>query len=300
VSTIAPGWLSISAYLANPCTDRLRKTLCRSPALYHYPVRPARFTSTLASEWAKVRTARSTWVCIALAITLCWAMTGLIALAVGSTYDDWGAAEQASFEPIMFSLAGIIFGFITLAVLGVLIVSGEYASGMIRTTFTATPRRGRVLAAKAILVVVLTTLTGTIAIFGMFFIGQAVMGSFNMPTTTLSNPDASRTLIGLSLSAWVFPLFGMVLGFLLRSTAGAITAIMAILWLPEFFGPLLPLWWRENVLSLLPGASVDALTIAHINSSPTYHDVPIAAVVITTWLVVALGGTFFALTRRDA
>ena len=64
---------------------------------------------------------------------------------------------------------------------------------------------------------------------------------------------APYRLIGVGLTMPFFPLIGLALGFLLRSTAGAITAVLAIIWLPDMFGGLLPMWWPENVLSLLPG-----------------------------------------------
>lgn len=263
-------------------------------------VRPARFTDTLASEWAKLFSVRSTYIMLALGLLLSIGMTALVSLAVGSTYDDWAPADQAAFEPIMFSLVGIIFGGIVYSVFGVLAVTGEYSSGQIRLTLTATPRRGRVLAAKALIVAAVMVVFGTIATVGMFLVGQSVLGSFDMPTTTLADPDAQRAVFGTGLTGAFFPLIGLALGFLLRSTAGAVTAVLAIIWLPEIFGGLLPMWWRENVLSMLPGPAMDSAVLGHILDSPMYPDPVVGAFVAAGWLVVFLGAAYLRLARRDA
>ena len=106
-------------------------------------VRRAGFGNTLASEWTKLFSVRSTYIMIALGLALSFGLTALVGLAVGSTYDDWSPADREEFEPIMFSMAGILFGGIVFTVFGVLAASGEYTSGMIRTTLAATPRRWR-------------------------------------------------------------------------------------------------------------------------------------------------------------
>lgn len=263
-------------------------------------LRPSRFTDTLASEWAKLFSVRSTYIMLALGLVLSIGMTALVSLAVGSTYEDWSPADQAEFEPIMFSLVGIAFGGIVYAVFGVMAVTGEYSSGMMRLTLSATPQRGRVFAAKALIV------TGVMAVFslltsvGMFLVGQAVLGSFDMPTTSLGNADAQRAVFGTGLGGPFFPLIGLALGFLLRSTAGALTAVLAIIWLPEIFGGLLPMWWRENVLSLLPGPAMDSVALGHIVESPMYGDAAVGALVAGAWLVLFLGAAYLSLVRRDA
>jgi ABC-2 type transport system permease protein len=262
--------------------------------------RPARFADTLASEWSKLFSVRSTYIMLALGIVLSIGMTALVSLAVGSTFDDWNAAEQADFEPIMFSLVGIIFGGIVYSVFGVLAVSGEYSSGMIRQTLTATPRRGRVLAAKAVIVAVVLLVFSLITTLGMFLVGQMIYESFDMPTVGLGDADAQRAVLGVGLTGPLFPLIGLSLAFILRSTAGAITAVLAVLWLPEIFGGLLPMWWRENVISLLPGPAMDSVSIGHIVDSATYSDPAIGALITAAWMVIFLGGAWLMLVRRDA
>ena len=112
--------------------------------------------------------------------------------------------------------------------------------------------------------------------------------------------DALRAVLGIGLTSPFFPLLGLAFAFLLRSTAGAITAVLALIWLPEIFGAVLPLWWQENVLSRLPGTALDSAVIGHISDAPTYGDPVVGAVVAMAWLVGGLGLAYFTLARRDA
>lgn len=262
--------------------------------------RSARFIDTLASEWVKLTTLRSTYITLVLGVVLSIAMTALVSLAVGSTFDSWSLADQMQFEPILFSMAGNVVTLISLSVFGVLAAAGEYSSGMIRLTLTATPKRGRVLLAKLLLVSSITMVLGLITVTGMFLVGQAVAEAYGMPAAGLGDADALRLVLGLGAVTPLFPIVGFALGVILRSTAGAITTVLGMLWLPIIFGGLLPSWWQENVLSLLPGSAVDSLTIAHLAESPMYSDPALGVVIVAAWLAAFVGGAYFALSRRDA
>ncbi len=97
-----------------------------------------------------------------------------------------------------------------------------------------------------------------------------------------------------------FPVFGLALGFLFRSGAAGITSVLGLLWLPLIFGEVLPMWWRENIISLLPGTAVDSFTLGHITTSPTYLDPAIGAAVATAWLGAIIGAAYLTFARRDA
>ena len=94
--------------------------------------REVSFRDTLASEWIKLKTLRSTYITLGLGFSLSVAATGLFATAVGNTYDGWSEAQQASFEPLMFAMVGNVIALIVATVFGVMTVSGEYANGMVR------------------------------------------------------------------------------------------------------------------------------------------------------------------------
>lgn len=261
------------------------------------PHAPAvRFVDTLASEWMKLTTLRSTYITLGLGVTLSIAMTALVSLAVGSIEEE----SVPGFGPIMWSLAGNLFALTISAVFGVMAVSGEYSSGMIHSTLTATPRRGHVLWAKLALVTPVTLVFGLVTALGMFFVGQAVFSAAGLPAAGFGDPDAQRAILGVGALMPVFPVIGLALGFLLRSTVGAITSVLALLWVPVFLVEFFPPWWRAHVFSLFPGAGVDSLTLSHINDSPTYVDPAIGAVIVAAWLAAFVGGAYLSLMRRDA
>src|SRR3954451_22793397 len=107
------------------------------------------FGAMLRSEWTKLRSIRSTWIMVALAIGLSIGFSGAIALVSGLTHDSWNDTVRNQFDPILTTLSGWLFGMILVITLGVTSVTAEYGSRMVRTTFILTPRRHRVFAAKA-------------------------------------------------------------------------------------------------------------------------------------------------------
>ncbi len=258
--------------------------------------RPSRFTHTLASEWVKLASLRATHVTLALGLALSIGTSALACLALAATQDQW----PADVDRRVFWLVGNIFTLIIFSVFGVLAATREYSSGMIRLTLTATPRRGRVFFAKLVLVSLVILVCGLIATAGMFLSTQAVMGWYGLPTMDLGDADARRTVLGMGAVMPFFPVLGFALGILLRSAAGAITTVLALLWLPVIFGEVMPMWWRENIISLLPSHAVDSFTLAHVVDSPSYSDPAVGALIAGAWLVVIVGAAYITFVRRDA
>jgi ABC-2 type transport system permease protein len=264
-------------------------------------VSPPGFGATLASEWTKMTSVRSTWITIALALILSIGTTALVALVIGATWNDWTPQDQAAFDPVTTSFAGLLFGSIVVAVLAVNLVTSEYGSGMMSLTLTATPKRGRVLAAKMLLVAAVTLMLGLMIMIGNFFAAQLMFQVFDLPAAGLFDDGVPRAILGTALLSPLFPIIGAAFGFILRSTAGGITAVLALIWVPEIVGAFMPRWWRENVFSLLPGSAADTLSLSHILDSPTYLDsMPLAALVVVAWLVLFTGSAYLALQKRDA
>ena len=267
-----------------------------TPLAARASARPASFFNTLAAEWSKLAALRSTYLTLGLGFVLSIGTTALVTLALGSTSDDW----SADFSPITTSMIGTIWALIVYAVFGVLVMSREYSGGLIRLTLSATPRRGRVLAAKVLLVSGIILVLGLLTTVVMFLVGQAVLGAYGMPTTDLGDADARRMVLGLGVVMPFFPLVGLALGVLLRSTAGAITMVLGLLWLPQIVGEFMPRWWQEHLISRLPGSALDSVTISHIEPSFSYSDPIVGAAVASAWLVTIVGGAYLALIRRDA
>lgn len=260
------------------------------------PGRRAGFIDTLASEWSKLATLRATHLTLGLGYFLSVGTTAIACIALGMTQDDW----SPDFSPVTTSMIGVAFAVIVYTVFGVMAVGREYATGTIRLTLTATPARSRVFFAKLVIVGVTLLVMGLVSTISMFFVGQALLGAYGMPTASLAQPDAARMVLGLGIAMPFFPMMGFAFGVLLRSTAGGITTALGLLWLPQIFGQLVSEGFQKNVLSLLPSNGVDTMTAGHIQHSPAFPDPMVGAVVAGTWFGVIIGAAYLAFMRRDA
>jgi ABC-2 type transport system permease protein len=254
------------------------------------------FRTVAEMEWLKLRSVRSTWW------TLLVFAAGMIGLSVlVMTHQHWAtmsAADRASFDPTNNSFAGLVIGQLAIGVLGVLAVTSEYSSGMIRATFAAAPRRPLVLAAKAAVVAGVTLVAGEILAFVAFGIGQAVLKS-PAPHATLGQPGVLRAVLLAGVYPALIGLIGLGLGVLIRHTAGAISAVVGVLFvLPLILVPLgtsiqnsvgqfMPMLIAENSLTAVK-------PVAH-SLSP---GVGFAMLCVYAAAALAAGG--WALARRDA
>lgn len=258
-------------------------------------VHEASFKDTLASEFDKLTSLRFTQITLGSGLLLSFATAAIASVAMGSTESQW----PDSLHPATFSMIGNIFSLIIYSVFGVMVMAGEYSSGMIRLTLTATPRRGRIFMAKLILVSVIALAFGLITTVGMFFITHTILGAYGMPLEGFGDADTRRLVLGLGAAMPFFPIMGLALAVLLRNTAGAITTVLALLWLPQIFGEVLPMWWRQNILSLLPQSGMDSLTLGHIEESPVFSEPAVAVAIVATWLVVIVGAAYMRFVRSD-
>jgi ABC-type transport system involved in multi-copper enzyme maturation permease subunit len=201
------------------------------------------FANVLRSEWIKLWSLRSTMWTLIATVTVTLTFTTLIAWGNTVSLGKPDGPDRASFDPTNTSLAGIAFGQLAIAVLGALVLSAEYTTGGIRTTFTAVPQRMRVVLAKAVSFGVVALVTGLVTCFVAFFIGQVFFATKHAEAH-LGDPHVLRAVIGGGLYIAGSGMFGFALGALLRKTAAAVTAAAALL----FVLPLL-----SNLLRLLPG-----------------------------------------------
>jgi ABC-2 type transport system permease protein len=259
------------------------------------------FTATLTSEWAKLVTMRSTWTTLALAAIMSIGITALFSWVTGWTWDDLTAADQAKFNPIELSFIGGAFSGILLAVLGVSIVTSEYSSGMMRLTMTVTPNRGRIVLAKALIIAAVAIVAGLMISVANFLVAQAIFDASNLTTASLGDSDAFRAIVvGAVVTGPVFPLLGVAIAFIFRSTALAITTVLALIFLPSFFGGLLPRGLQEDVLAWLPGQAADSFAIGHLYpDDPMYLDSTVGLIVAAAWTIGSLVAATIVLNRRD-
>lgn len=206
----------------------------------------ATFGGAVRSEWTKLWSLRSTtWSIVAL-VVITVGLSVLISWGNSSSYDDFSPADQATLDPTNISLSGFALGQLVAAVLGVLVISSEYSTGNIRTSLAAVPRRLNVLGAKAVVVAVAMLLAGLVTAFLSFFLGQLFFARIDL-AASLGDPGVLRAVIGAGLYVMGCALFGLAVGALLRNTAGAVTTVVALLFLLPLLSNLLPGSWGSTI-----------------------------------------------------
>ena len=216
---------------------------------------PARRGFTLPrvvrSEWTKLRTLRSTlWSLLAAVI----AMAGLgpaVAAVQMSRWSHLDVHERARFDAIDAGVGGYHLAQLAVGVLGVLVITGEYSTGMIRASLTVVPRRLPMLWGKLAVFAGVTFLTMLIASITAFFIGQALLSGTNLDAS-LSDPGALRSVLGAALYLTVAGITALAIGALLRNTAAAITTFVAVFFVIPPLTNLLPRSFTDQFVQYLP------------------------------------------------
>ncbi|MGV8841246.1 MAG: ABC transporter permease subunit [Bauldia sp.] len=224
------------------------------------------FFRVLRAEWVKFRTLRSTYVILAIAVVILIGLWSLIAFgfseAIGEA--DPGGDFGGVVDPLIVSMRAIGFAQLAIGVLGVTLVTNEYSTGMIRATLAAVPARIPVLLAKALLLVIVTLVVMVPSVIVALFIGDALLTG-SAVTHSLSDPALVRALVGAGLYLALVGLLGMTFGWLLRSAAGAIFALVGVVLLLPVILPLIPLDWVGNVVDFLPTVAGEAVYQVEVN-----------------------------------
>jgi ABC-2 type transport system permease protein len=211
-------------------------------------VRRPGFGATLRAEWIKFWSVRSTFWSTAMLFVLGAGLTVLVC----ATSAAWLASGEADESPLSFVTWGLMFAQITAIVLGTLVVTSEYGTGMIRATLAATPRRGSVLAAKAIVLSGTLFVVGTVTAFAGFFGGNFFLDREGIGIA-LGDEGVLRAMLGSGLYMAGLGLFAAAVGFLIRHTAAALSVVLALVFVVGNMAFLLPGTWGEWTARLMPG-----------------------------------------------
>lgn len=255
--------------------------------------RPVTLGRVLKAEWLKFWTLRST---VAVVVGAVVAMVA-ISLIVAFNTRHITAATDPNDRMASSTLQGYYLGQLLIGALGVLFVSGEYSTGMIRSTLVAVPRRLPVLRAKLIVFVGIVLVAMEAASFIAFLASQALIGQYRT-AYTLSSPGALRVVIGTGLYLTLLGVIGGALAWIVRSTPGALVAYVAtVLVIPVLFGRALG-DWGKHVAEYLPtqaGAAFSTILPDGLSLAPWT-----GLAVMTLWAVVAVAAGAGVLRKRDA
>jgi ABC-2 type transport system permease protein len=249
------------------------------------------------SEWIKLRSLRSTLFALLAAVALTVGLGVLISALRANDFNQHGFGPGPHFDSTLVSLRGIYLAQLPIGVLGVLMITGEYATGMIRASVAAVPKRLPVLWAKALVFTVTGFVVGGVASLAAFLGGQAMLNSAHVGVG-LGSPGAARAVLGGALYLTVVGLLGVGLGFLLRNTAGAIATLFGLLLVLPAIAAALPASLYNDVFRYLPMvAGTQAMTTVQDSSLLT----PWQGIgVFFLYAVAAIGAGAFVFRRRDA
>jgi ABC-type transport system involved in multi-copper enzyme maturation permease subunit len=245
------------------------------------------------AEFTKVRSVPSTgWSLLAGAALIVGFGILYAMLTVSHPHSD-----PAAFDAAAAALAGVQLAQIAAGVLGALVITGEYATGSIRTTLAAVPRRGRVLAAKAAVVAATTFAVSLPSAVAAFLIGQRILAPQHLDAS-LGEPGVLRAVVGSALYLTLVALLGLGLGVLLRNTAGAVATLFGLLFGLPIAAGLLPAGLADHVGRYLPSSAGLAVTFDGRDPASLAPWTGFAVFTLYAGAVLALGA--WRLRRTDA
>lgn len=253
------------------------------------------FTDVVRAEFEKLRTVRSTYWTLLIAFA---SNIGFAVLAGALIAPRLSVVDRVQADDVRLALAGIHLSQVAYGVLGALVITGEYGSGMIRATLAAVPRRRGMLAAKALVFAGVTLLTSVASTFAAYLVFLAALPSNTLAGASLSSPGVARAVVGGGLYLTVLGLIGFGLGVVLRSSAGAIATLFGLLFVPPLLLDLLPGTWKTDAGPYIPMEAGGQIFVA----------VPHEAAALAPWTgfavfclyaVAALVAGFFIIDHRD-
>jgi ABC-2 type transport system permease protein len=257
-------------------------------------IRKPGFPDVLHAEWIKFWSVRSTtWSTVMLFVL----GAGLTAL-VCATSAEWLASSAADESPLSFVTWGMMFAQITAIVLGTLTVTAEYGTGMIRATLAATPRRGSLLAAKALVLTSTLFVAGVVTAFAGYFAGNWFLENEGVGVA-LGDEGVLRAMFGSGLYLAGLGLLAAGVGLLVRHTAAALSIVLTLVFVVGTMVFLLPGAWGEWIGKVMPGNAGSGIA-APVAFNPNLLDPWVGFGVFAGEVAAVLLVAYVAFRRRDA
>ncbi|MFH9547782.1 ABC transporter permease [Streptomyces sp. NPDC051445] len=253
-------------------------------------------TQVIRSEWTKIRSVASTVWTLSLAVVVTIALGMLISALSRHEFDNMSRDDRLSFDPTFISFAGMSLGQLAMIVFGVLVVSNEYSTGMIRTSLAAVPQRGAFLFSKIAVATGLALAVGLATSFVTFFLGQAMLGSHR---ASISDSGVLRAVIGGGLYMTLIAVFSMGVATMLRSPMLSLGILMPFFFLiSNILGNVSATKKIGRYLPDQAGSKIMQVV------TPIDDDTPYGPwggfAIMAVWAVAALAGGYLLLKKRDA
>ncbi|MGH3169609.1 MAG: ABC transporter permease subunit [Trebonia sp.] len=266
----------------------------RTPAVPPASRRPG-LPGALRSELTKFLSVRSTYwtLLVQVVASVGWAVLYCEGLA---SHTSAGERPDGTFASLMGQVA---LGELVIVVLGALVITSEYSTGMIRTSLSVMPRRGVLYAAKATVFAAVTLVISVVTSFADFFIGQAILSGKHF-NATLSQPGVLRAVLLSGAVVAVFGLLAYGAGAIIRHTAGAITAMIGVIFLVPLLGQALPTDWYHDIVRWLPGGQALSSIASVSRVSPFLFSAWGEFAVFSGYAAILLAVGAWLFIRRDA
>jgi ABC-type transport system involved in multi-copper enzyme maturation permease subunit len=209
----------------------------------------------IRSEWTKLYSLRSTRWSLLVAVILTIGLPALFAAVTSSHWGTMSPHDRANRHPLDIALGGVNLSQLAIGVLGVLVITGEYATGMIRASFTAVPKRLPVLWAKIAVFAVVSFLLALPSVLISFWVTQAIFSRHDILQTSLSAHGVLRAVVGGALYLTLFGVFAMALGAIVRNTAGGIATFVALFFVIPPLLDALPTSWNNAINPWIPNSA---------------------------------------------
>jgi ABC-2 type transport system permease protein len=264
------------------------------------PIRRVTFREAMDSEFAKIRSVRSTFWTLLICLLVSVGISVLIAAVTSANWDSLSDSSKATMD-MSAVVAGVYFGVLVTGVLGVLVVSTEYGTGMMRTSLTAFPRRGTLFAAKAAVLTLVVLLLGLVIAFASYAVASPFYTKHGVDLS-LGQAANLRALFAVPVYLTLIALMGFGLGFLLRHTAAAISGLVGLLFVIPIITNFLPGTIGKDVNKIVPSNAGSAMMATHASTTsgaPTLS--PLGGLItLLIWAAVLIIPAIALFRRRDA
>ena len=285
----------------------------------------------IASEFTKIRSVRSTYWTIVALVVVGVGIAALIGFGIANSiqHQPWNKAGTDGTQSILTPF--LFIGQLIIAVIGAMVITSEYSTGMIRTSLTAMPRRGTVYLGKLIVLTVVTLVVSLVTSFLAFFVGSLTLsgsgvagslfhnvtipanvnvsgGGPNSPsnytfvgTDVITSGHVLMAIIGSALFVTVVALIAFGLGAIIRHTAGAISSVFGLLFVLSIIIQVLPDTWRWDIMRFFPDAAGRVLSVTLPGQqNPHLWSTWPQFLVTVIWMVVLVGVGGYLFRKRDA
>jgi hypothetical protein len=236
------------------------------------------------------------WALVFTVISIIGLGVLLTALVVGQ-WDHRSLAEVTGFDPLLYSYAGLNVAQLSIGVLGVLVMTSEYSTGVIRLTLGATPQRRLLLGAKVLTFSVVVAVVSLISCVTVFFICQALLASKHVGVS-ITDPGVLRAVIGGAVKMVLIGVIAVGVGTIVRHTAGAVAILFAALLIIPGLVQLLPAPWNNDITLYLPSSAGAAMSA--VVRFPNLLAPASGFLVLFGYAAATIGAAMVLLVRRDA